>query len=216
MGRLPRIVGVGYPYHVTHRGNNKQKIFFDDYDRNKYLSLLSKYCLEYNLVVLSYCLMPNHVHFIAVPQQPDSLSKTILCAHTQYSRYFGKKLGRSGHAWEGRFYSCILDERHLFSAARYVERNPVRAKMVKKAWDWPWSSAAYHIGEEKDSKLVKGDLFKYIRMEQKDWKEFIKVGGDKEYLETIREYTRRGLPLGDRKFIEKWHRKSGIILHRRW
>ncbi|NQT29502.1 MAG: transposase [Candidatus Saganbacteria bacterium] len=196
MGRAKRLVGVGYPHHVTHRGNNRQKVFLDDKDCWKYLSLLAKYCHQYKLIIISYCLMPNHVHFIAVPGERYSLAKACGCAHTQYARYSNRKRGACGHLWQYRFYSCLLDQRHLLAAARYIERNPVRAGIVKEAWEWEWSSARYHLGLENRPEIIQGNLFDYVGIGQKQWMDFLKKDDEKETIDKLRKYTKVGLPLG--------------------
>ena len=207
MGRAKRLVGVGYPHHVTHRGNNGQKVFLDDRDRRKYFSLLAKYCRKYKLAIISYCLMPNHVHFIAIPGERYSLAKACGTAHTQYARYFNRKTGARGHLWQERFFSSVLDQRHLLAAARYIERNPVRAGMVKEAWEWEWSSARYHLGLEKKGGIIQGNLFNYIRMMKKAWMEYLKGEDDKKYVDKLRKCTRIGMPSGDEKFMRRLEAK---------
>ncbi|NQT29699.1 MAG: transposase [Candidatus Saganbacteria bacterium] len=192
MARLPRIVAVGYPHHLTQRGNNKQEIFLDDDDCNKYLSFLSEYCRKYKLVILSYCLMPNHIHLLAVPEEKFSLAKTIKCTHMRYAQYVNKKVNACGHLWHRRFHSCVLNQRHLFAAARYIERNPVRAEIVKEAWVWEWSSARYHIGKEKKNEIITGNLFDYINVKPSYWKECLKMYEKERYIQKIRKHTKRG------------------------
>lgn len=211
MPRTARIVVPDYPFHITQRGNNRQDIFSDDEDREKYLSYLDEYSKEYKLSILAYCLMTNHVHFIAVPEQEDSLSKTFSSTHHRYSQYYNKKKKSSGHLWQGRFYSCLLDQIHLMMALRYVERNPVRAKMVKQPWGYKWSSAAYHTGRtESDIRLSSID--KYIDISNQEWEEYLLEKEDKEELVTIREHTMKGSPIGNGSFIVKLEEKIGKIL----
>ncbi len=90
--------------------------------------------------------MPNHVHWVVVPQQEKSLARTFGEAHGRYAAYANAKITRSGHFWQNRFFSCPMDETHLWTALRYVERNPVRALMVERASLFRWSSAAVHTG----------------------------------------------------------------------
>ena len=146
MPRVARIVVPGVPHHVTQRGNNRQEVFFVDDDRGFYLDLLGRQAQRFGLDVLGYCLMSNHVHLIAVPQREDSLAKAIGRTHFLYTQYLHRLHGRSGHLWQNRFYSCALDEAHCWAALCYTERNPVRARMVRKAWRYRWSSAAVHCG----------------------------------------------------------------------
>ncbi len=132
MSRSARIVIPNFPYHITQRGNYRQDIFQDDEDRLRYLSWIDEYSKKYDLSVFAYSLMDNHVHFIAIPQKEESLAKVFSIVHMRYSQYFNKKRKTSGHLWQGRFYSCVLDEPYLMTAIRYVEKNPVRAGIVKK------------------------------------------------------------------------------------
>ncbi|NQT29851.1 MAG: transposase [Candidatus Saganbacteria bacterium] len=212
MVRRARMVATGYPHHVTQRGNNKRGVFEDNYDRRKYLFYLKKYCCKYGLVIISYCLMPNHVHFVAIPNEKESLAKVYGCAHMRYAQYFNDKVEASGHLWQGRFYSCILDERHLFAAARYVERNPVRAELAKEAGEWKWSSARYHVGLEKDKGIISGNLFDYIKIRKEEWRECLRMGEEGEYADKLRDCTRKGLPLGTEEFMWRLETKIGRIL----
>ena len=123
---MARIVAVGVPYHVTQRGNNRQDVFFVNDDRRCYLDLLREASRRFGLEVLGYCLMTNHVHLLVVPRNEDALALGIGRAHWWYSRYVNRLHGRSGHLWQGRFFSAPLEESHLWAALGYVERNPVR------------------------------------------------------------------------------------------
>ena len=203
MGRAKRIVVPGYPHHITQRGNNKQEVFNDHNDCRKYLSLLAKYSIKYKLKIISYCLMPNHVHLIEIPAERDSLWKTIHGAHTGYSKSFSRKSGAVGHLWQQRFFSCVLDGRHLVAAARYIERNPIRAGMVDEPWEWEWSSARYHLGLEKEEGVIQGNLFDYISIRQEDWSEFIRNDDDPGVVDKLKRYTKIGVPLGEGRFFDK-------------
>jgi len=156
MSRSARIVIPDYPYHITQRGNYRQNVFIDDDDRIKYLSWIDEYSKRYQLSILAFCLMNNHVHFITIPGKEDSLSKVFSIVHMRHSQYLNKRMGKSGHLWQGRFYSCVLDENYLIASLRYVENNPVRAGILKEAWKWKWSSAAYSVG------IADGLLVHYI------------------------------------------------------
>jgi putative transposase len=147
MTRLRRVVAVNVPHHLTQRGNARQYILSRDEDRAVYLKLLRENIEAYNVSLLGYCLMSNHVHLIAVPTLPDGLALACRNAHGRYAAYWNAIHGASGHAWQGRFYSCPLDEVHLWAALRYTELNPVRAGLVSEPECWPWSSAAVHCGK---------------------------------------------------------------------
>ncbi len=146
MPRSARVVFEGVVHHITQRGNYRQNIFEDSADRKKYIEFVSEYSTKYQMKIYAYCLMTNHVHFLAAPLRRDSLAMTFKYANMRYSSYFNKKNRRSGHLWQGRFYSCPLHRDHALEALRYVERNPVRAKMVQFPWEYEWSSAREHVG----------------------------------------------------------------------
>ena len=198
MSRKGRIVAPGYPHHVTQRGNYKQTVFEVDADRKKYLALIKKYSGKYGLKIWAYCLMKNHVHFIVVPTTPDSLSKTFRSVHTLYSNYFNKKKEQLGLLWQGRYYSCILDESHLVAAVRYVENNPVRAGIVNKAEEYKWSSAASHVYNVSNP-ILSNDL-PLLEMIH-EWREYLYLDRDKQKIEKLRDCTMSGKPAGSDFFI---------------
>jgi putative transposase len=208
MPRIARAVAVGFPHHITHRGNNRQDIFFVDDDRLAYLADLKEHCREYGLDVLAYCLMNNHTHIIAVPNKEDSLAKGVGGTHLRYAKYINWMHRRSGHLWEGRFYSCALDERGLFLAAKYVELNPVRAKICGLPWQYEWSSSAAHVDEGKGAELMNLTIWnKMISAEQ--WRRELLSGIDEEQLKRIRLSTHTGRPLGTDSFISKVEKMIG-------
>ncbi|HNR30634.1 MAG TPA: transposase, partial [Candidatus Hydrogenedentes bacterium] len=145
MPRTARVVIPGAPHHVTQRGNNRQQVFFEDADYDKYLRLLHEQSRKYGLTIHSYCLMPNHVHLVATPATEEGLANAVGRTHSFYARYFNWRRNQSGHLWQGRFFCCVLDEPHTMAAMLYTERNPVRAGLVQRAWDHPWSSAHAHV-----------------------------------------------------------------------
>ncbi|MDD2751625.1 MAG: transposase [Candidatus Omnitrophica bacterium] len=203
MPRIGRVVAVGLPHHITQRGNYQQEIFLSDDDRKQYLAWIKEYSLKYGLNILVYCLMQNHVHFIAIPTKEDSLAKTFNAAHMRYSQYFNNKLNQRGHLWQGRFYSCVLDEPHLILAARYIERNPVRAELVKKPWAWQWSSALAHTTEKAVCLFGLQDFLSVTGISYVRWKEYIDFEEEDGFLQDIRKHTLTGRPLGKALFVEK-------------
>ena len=145
MPRNARVVIPDCPHHVTQRGNNRQDVFFTDEDREVYLGMPAEQCERFGLSVEGYCLMTNHVHLVATPRWPDSPAKAVARTNLHYTRHVNALHGRSGHLWQDRFFSCPQDEAYFWTALIYVERNPVRAKLVRKPWRWPWSSAGAHV-----------------------------------------------------------------------
>jgi putative transposase len=152
--RRPRVIIPGVPHHITQRGNNRQQVFYCDHDRTLYLDLLTRHARQYGTRILSYCLMTNHVHVVAVPQRDHSLARTCGRAHAEYAAALNHAERRSGHLWQNRFFSCPLDGAHLESAMRYVELNPVRAGLIAVPWAWPWSSARAHCSKEAGDALL--------------------------------------------------------------
>src|SRR4051794_15803990 len=145
MARLARIVVPGIAHHVTQRGNRRQEGFFSDEDYGAYKALVAEACAQNGVRCLAWCLMPNHVHLIMVPSTADGLRAALADAHRRYSRRINFAKGWTGYLWQGRFASYPMDEAHLMAAVRYVELNPVKAKLVRRAEDWPWSSARAHV-----------------------------------------------------------------------
>ena len=133
MARIARVVVPGIPHHVTQRGVRRMETFFDEEDYENYLSLMREWCLLSGIEIWAYCLMPNHVHLIAVPESEGSLARGTGEAHRRYTRYMNFKQSWKGYLWQGRFASFPMDETYLQAATRYIELNPVRAKMVRKA-----------------------------------------------------------------------------------
>ncbi len=207
MPRIARVVAVGLPHHITQRGNYRQDVFLNAGDRKQYLTWIREYSIKYGLSILAYCLMQNHVHFIATPAKNDSLARTFNAAHMRYSQYFNKKLRQRGHLWQGRFYSCVLDEPHLMLAARDVERNPVRAGFVKKPWQWEWSSALAHTNQKENGLIELGDFFGITGMSYDYWKKYIDATEEINFLQGIRKHTFTGRPLGTTAFIETLEEK---------
>jgi putative transposase len=200
MARFPRVVVVDVPHHVTQRGNARQVILGCDADRLTYLALLREHARLCGLSLLGYCLMSNHVHLIAVPHSQTALAQSLRQAHGRYAAYWNGQRCSTGHVWQGRFYSCPLDEKHLWQALRYVELNPVRAGMVEQPEQWPWSSAAAHCGfANPDSVLEMERWAKRWRIGE--WRSFLAEAESTAELATLRQFTHTGRPLGTAEFV---------------
>ena len=200
MPRISRAVAIDIPHHVTQRGNYQQSVFEDNNDFRQYLQWLRDYARRYSLKIWAYCLMSNHVHFVCVPKKEDSFARTFNALHMRYSQYFNRKEKAKGHLWQGRFYSCILDESHLFAAIRYVENNPVRARVVDKPGDYKYSSVRGHKNMDSDPILSQDcPLVK----ETRNWLEYLREEDDKIVVDEVRSNTRTGRPCGDDGFISR-------------
>lgn len=208
MARLARLVVPGMPHHITQRGNRRQQTFFNDGDYAAYLELMSQRCRERGVEIWSYCLMPNHVHLIAVPSTEDGLRWAIGSAHEHYTRRINFREQWRGYLWQGRFASFVLDEPYLLAAARYVELNPVRARLVARPGDWPWSSARAHLSGRDDCLVEVAPLLSMIG----DWQAFLESAVPEEELRDIRRHSRTGRPLGDESFLERLEGMVGRAL----
>jgi putative transposase len=206
MPRVARTVAVGYPHHITQRGNYRQTVFEKDEDYFQYIDWLKLYSERYSLKIWSYCLMQNHVHFIAVPMEPDSLAKSFNMIHMRYAQHVNIRNKSYGHLWQGRFYSCALDEKHLYAGIKYVENNPVRAGVVTKAEGYQWSSAPAHVLGRNDPVLSEGC---YLVEEIKDWASYLRQQEETLLVEAIRKNTRTGRPCGGNEFIVKLEKLLG-------
>ena len=200
MARLPRIAIVNVPHHVTQRGNARQFLLASDEERLVYLELLRRYIRLHELALLGYCLMSNHVHLLVVPRRAESLALALKNTHGRYASYWNAAHQSSGHVWQGRFYSCPLDDAHLWIALRYTERNPVRAGLVREAQGWPWSSAGVHCGNsDADPGL---DMAAWTRRwSSAAWREYLSSGESDAELRAIRRSTHTGRPLGSGEFV---------------
>ncbi len=185
MARMARTVAPGFPHHITQRGNRRQQTFFSDQDFNTYPALMSEWCLNYKVDIWAYCLMPNHIHLIAVPETKDGLNPAAGKAHRRYTRRINSKEGRRGHLWQGRFASFIMEERYLPACTRYIEYNPVRAGLVKRPKDWKWRSAVAHM-KEKDDILVKTRPL--LEIVNTPWEDFLSSDINESEIELLRKH----------------------------
>lgn len=210
MPRIARIIGVGHPHHIVQRGNNREKVFLTQGDYERYLSFLLKYSEDKEATLLAYCLMPNHVHLLVRPSEEEALPKMMQGITLCYSKYFNGENGRTGRLWECRYHSTVIDgDSYLWTVSKYIENNPVRAGMVRRPEDYPYSSAKAHILGRKDH-LLKEPLFD--KSELKEYRKFIRSEEDKKIIEEIKKQTRSGKPLGDREFLNSLSEKFGHSL----
>jgi putative transposase len=208
MARIARVVAANVPHHVVQRGNRRQPVFFSDADYEAYLRLLAEWCGKAGVEVWAYCLMPNHVHLVAVPQSEHGLARAIGESHRRYTVRVNQRENWRGYLWQGRFSSYPLDEQYLHVAVRYVELNPARAKLAREPWEYPWSSAKAHV-RGRDDLLVK---VKPMLDRVGDWREYLSIGVDSTDSDILRHHTRTGRPLGSKSFVETLEAKAGRVL----
>jgi putative transposase len=211
MARLARIVVPGIPHHVTQRGNRRQTVFFGDDDYRAYLALLTEQARAAGVGIWAWCLMPNHVHLMLTPSTPDALRACLGEAHRRYSAAINLREGWRGYLWQGRFASFPMDEAHMLAAARYIELNPVRARLTKTPEDWAWSSARAHLTGAPDGVTDIAALGQTVG----DWRGFLGAGIGDDALKALRAGERTGRPAGDAAFIETLETRTGRPLAKR-
>jgi putative transposase len=198
------------PHHITQRGNRRQQTFFGDADYEIYLELMAEWCRECGVAIWAYCLMPNHVHLIAVPKTADGLRRAVGEAHRRYTRHVNFREGWRGHLWQGRFASFVMDEPYVLAAARYVELNPLRARLADSPRDYRWSSARAHLAG-KDDLLVKAAPLLSLA---ENWRKLLSSAVSEEEMKLFRAHESTGRALGDEKFQKRLEKKLGRVLLR--
>ena len=208
MARLARLVLPGVPYHVTQRGNRRQQTFFEEGDYALYRDLLSEAARRARTRVWSYCLMPNHVHLIVVPADEDGLRRTFADAHRRYTAFINARHRWTGHLWQGRYGAVAMDEGHLGAAARYVALNPVRARLVDRAGDWPWSSARAHLAGVDDGLVEVAPLLERLG----EFGTFLGGEEDQQATRALRISETTGRPVGTPEWVSAIELESGRSL----
>ncbi len=210
MPKFPRLVVPGYPHHVTQRGIRRQQTFFDHTDYQTYIELIKELKVKAGVDIWAYCLMPNHVHLIAVPSEKQSLARLFGTAHHRYAKRVNAIHDWRGHLWQERFYSVVMDETHTLAAMRYVELNPVRAGLCRRADEWPWSSVHGNLGNKSDELVDKSAVRDIIS----DWQRFLSEYSESSLIDSLRTQTSTGRPTGDDRFIKALERKTGRRIRR--
>lgn len=203
MARMARVVVPGLPHHVTQRGNRRLPTFFRPADYRLYRALMAEWCGREGVDIWAYCLMPNHVHLIAVPGTASGLARAIGEAHRRYTWDINRREGWRGHLWQDRFTSFPMDETYLLTAARYVELNPVRAELRRRPEAYAWSSAKAHLAGADDDLVNVAPLLELAP----DWRGFLADGLDDGPADEMRRHERTGRPLGAESFVKRLEKK---------
>ena len=211
MSRFRRLVVPGYPHHITQRGVRRQTTFFDERDYRTYLRLARGLLADAPIEIWTYCLMPNHMHAVVVPQRPDSLATFFGALHKTYAELTNRRYDWSGHLWQNRFFSVVMDENHTLACLRYVELNPVRSGLVTTAAAWPWSSARGNLGVLDDPLIPERPALRMIP----DWRAYLGNHENKTDLRALRRQTSSGRPDGDAEFIRRVENLTGRRVRRR-
>jgi putative transposase len=193
---------------LVQRGENSRQVFFSADDFKCYLDLVKEDCAKWDVDVLAYCLMPNRVHFLLLPNNEKGLARALGDAHRRYAIHINRRYGRSGRLWHARFASCAIEDSWLHRAARYVERDPVDSGLLPGVLDFPWTSAQSRINGG-DTTLVKPGQ---LGAQEKDWKDFISSPNEEADQRMLTAHERTGRPLGSKEFILGLEAKLGIRL----
>jgi len=216
MPRTARDIISDIPYHVIHRGNNRQKIFFSEDDYSYFLSLMNEAKEKHPCKIYSYVLMSNHIHLLLESfQNSESLAKFIKLVAQKYTQYINKAQKRTGTLWEGRFKSSpVSRDNYLLACTRYIEFNPVRAKIVKDPGNYKWSSYRFKTGYNDTCQLLDKDplyidLGKEDKERQDNYKKWFKESIPPEEWNLIRKAVNKGGVFGNIQFKEKLEKLLG-------
>ncbi|WP_198262624.1 transposase [sulfur-oxidizing endosymbiont of Gigantopelta aegis] len=214
MARLPRFNLPNIPQHIIQRGNNRQACFFSEQDNTVYLDKLNEYSLQHEVAIHSYVLMTNHVHLLLTPSTPQGASLLMQSLGRYYVRYINQKYNRSGTLWEGRYRSTIVDdESYLLTVYRYIELNPVRAKMVINPAEYPWSSYRKNAMGKAIKLINPHSCYQGLGNNEKNRQEsyqslFKQIIPDFQ-LQEIRDATNKAWVLGSKKFKKQIEDQTG-------
>ncbi len=205
MPRQPRLILPGVAVHITQRGNNRAECFWRDGDYMLYLLHLRELADKLGCEVHAYCLMTNHVHMLLTPPSPEACAVLMRNLGQRYVQYFNRAYERSGTLWEGRFRSFLVESaRYALACYRYIEQNPVRAKMVRLPAEYAWSSYHANAGLRKDALVTPHAEYLALSEDSANrihaYRAFFENPLDLSDLDRIRESNQSGLPLGSEAF----------------
>jgi putative transposase len=207
MPRAARSSVGGVCYHVINRGNGRREVFRKDGDYQAFLKAIAHAFIEVATPVLGYCLMPNHFHLVVVPAADGDLSRFMHWLLNTHVRRYHQHYHSSGHIWQGRFKAFPIEQdKHLLAVLRYVERNAVRAALVRRAERWPWSSARYwQAGADRPEYLAEGPVRR-----PSNWLDWVNEALTAAELDAIRRSVKRGAPYGSATWVAKAAEEMGL------
>jgi len=205
MPRRPRLELPGIPLHITQRGVNRAATFLDAQDHRDYLAALAESTTRHGVRVYAYVLMGNHVHLLVGADREGAVSSAMRDLGQRYVLAFNRKYGRTGTLWEGRFRSCLVErDGYLLGVYRYIELNPVRAALVERAEDHPWSSVHAHLGRADDALVAPHPVFDAlgatVALRAQAYRQWLAAGVSDQELAGIRRHVRQERAWGDRRF----------------
>jgi putative transposase len=206
MPRVARGLADNFVYHVLNRGNGQQEVFCKDRDYEAFIDLMKQAKERYSVKIFAYCLMPNHFHMVVMPDKGEQLSRWMQWLMTSHVRRYHRHHGSSGHIWQGRFKSFIIEQdEHLLTVLRYVEGNPVRAGLVESAKEWPWSSHNERIHKSHSSFIAD------VPIElPADWDRYVDRPLTEKELERLRQTVGRQSPYGETEWQIKIAKELGL------
>ena len=205
MARFRRLVVPGYPQHVTQRGVRRQSTFFDELDYSRYLRLAIELLETSSIEILTYCLMPNHIHAVVIPAEASSLATFFGPLHKAYAQYTNLRYEWAGHLWQARYYSVPMNAEHTLTAMRYVELNPIRSGLQNRPQDWLWSSTRGNLRLVDDPLIPKRPALGIVP----DWAAYLSIPEKDDAIRQLRQRTNTGRPAGDESFIKKIESLTG-------
>jgi len=203
---MPRQARIGLPnhvYHVTNRGNNRDRVFLDEEDFRKYLEILARYKSKEGFRLYHWVLMNNHVHLLLAIPEGGSLAKAMHGINLSYTSWFNRKYNRVGHLWQGRFKSLpVENDKYLLACGRYIERNPLRVGLVESLGGYFWSSFLAHAEGRQDGITDRHGIFagQFGTGTPESYRDFVCENCEREEQE-LRERMSRGV-LGSLSFRE--------------
>ena len=217
MPRKSRLTVVGVPEHIIQRGIKRQAVFLAEDDMQAYVAWLEEYAKKYQVAIHAWVLMPNHVHLLCTPASSNSISRMMQSIGRMYVQYFNRKYKRSGTLWEGRFKSCLLEEKpYLLPLYRYIELNPVRAGLVDEPMNYVWSSYQCNALGKSSEWLCPHPIFMALGTNDEErqcaYRELFKEHIEGTLLSDIRQTLNKSLVLGSEDFVKELEALTGKIL----
>ena len=205
MPRTARASQGNWCYHVLNRGNARAEVFHKPADYDAFVALFEPACERLRMRILAYCLMPNHFHLVLWPHADGDLGRWMQWLMTSHVRRYHRHYGGSGHVWQGRFKAFpIQEDEHLLGVLRYAERNALRARLVRKAESWAWSSLHLRARGAEVPWLSRGPVAL-----PSNWLNLVQQPQTEAEVEAIRSSIARGTPYGS----QRWQKRAARELH---
>ena len=220
MPRIGRIVLPHYPHHIVQRGHNRQVIFAEPRDYERYLQTLAEFKDVYGVQVYAFCLMTNHVHLLLAPETVAGLAKLMKRLAGRQTRHHNRLEGRTGTLWESRYKSSVVDtDEYLLACSRYIELNPVRARMIATPEEYRWSSCRYRLGQVSCEWLDQDPCYLALghtnAERQERYRQFLRAAVPSGEWELIREAVQRCQLTGKNSFVDEVEKILGKRIEKR-